>query len=552
MKTEEIVKIPVISIMDMLGIKYFKKGNNEYWIYDSDGKTSWWSFNTSKNIVSDFSKDRPSWDSFWFVKSFLKISDSETFKRFEDKFWIHNELEQTDSKKPIRFVWEWLKECNDREKEYIKWRWVDYEKVKDIVKDYNWGIACLLYTRDVPKWLRARWIDWGNSRFFSLSWYDGNWIYMHNLDESLDYLIVVEGMFDFLTLRQHTPNVIWLGSAQVWFDEVKRLSQRYKIIFCPDNDTAGKESIEKMNWIRHSIFELSKYWNYKDINDLYKENGVWTSSIVDVIIDESKAITPIQKTFDKFIWHINTIKKYGKLWFDWPAELKQIFDQTSWVIKWKVYTIAAYSNVGKSKLAYFLTQDFIKLGKKVLFVSLEVWEEMCLQDIMHSYHSKMLSDDLEWNYDFQINKFSDLEIRDDMFELQTITDYIEFSKPDICVIDFSQNIQAKGYKWYEKNAEIAVAIQRTAIKTWTTIFQLSQISNEMAKSVNIWMETTISLKGAWEYYSSSDVIFIMRRWENPWELVLRIEKNKFWYRDKEYLLWVDYRTNRFHIKTDVF
>jgi hypothetical protein len=65
MKTEQIVAIPIMHVMDKLGIRYFMKGAGEYGIYENGEKTSGRSFNANKNIIKDFSHDdRPQGDVF--------------------------------------------------------------------------------------------------------------------------------------------------------------------------------------------------------------------------------------------------------------------------------------------------------------------------------------------------------------------------------------------------------------------------------------------------------------------------------------------------------
>lgn len=539
-KTEEITKIPIKDIVDRLWLNYFSKWTNEFWLYDWDGKTSWWAFNTHKNIVADFSKDRPSWDTFGFVKIKLWLDDAWTFQRFEENFWITTEKQ----KQPIRFLWNWLDDLKIEHIEYLNWRWIDYEKIKWLVKLYRNAIACLVYKWWIPKWLRARTLSSEhNKRFFSASWYEWDGIYMHELDETKDYVIVVEWLIDFLTLRQYDTNVVWLSSAQVGYDEIKELSERYRIFFIPDNDEAWHQWLQQMKWIPYSIFNIAQFSECKDINDLHKE--LWANSqIIEAILEDSKDILPITPIFDWLDVMLKTIREQWKLWKDWP--IKDIYDKCQWVIKWKVYTIWAYSNIGKSKFAYFHAQYFLKQWLKVLFINLEVSAEFCLAEIVNSYYW------INWreqrnNYWVDRSKFRNLIIRDDLFELNDIIKEIENTKCDICFIDFVQNIQVKWTKWYDKNSEIAIWIQRTAIRTQTTIYSLSQVANNMAKEIISWTDTIISLKWAWEYYASSDVIFILRKWEEEWVVDLIIDKNKFGRNKIEFSMMVRFDKNQFEL-----
>jgi DNA primase len=53
-------------------------------------------------------------------------------------------------------------------------------------------------------------------------------------------------LIDFLSLRQYDTNVVGLKSAESGIEEVVRLSKDFNIIFCFDNDEAGKKTIEKL------------------------------------------------------------------------------------------------------------------------------------------------------------------------------------------------------------------------------------------------------------------------------------------------------------------
>ena len=99
---------------------------------------------------------------------------------------------------------------------------------------------------------------------------------------------------------------------------------------------------------------------------------------------------------------------------------------------------------------------------------------------------------------------------------------------------------------YEKNATVAKTIQRTAIKTWTTIYSLSQLSNSVGKDVAYGNMDFISLKGSWEYFASSDVIFILAR--NDDEMIVKISKNKYGRNGGEFAFEVDFARNQFTFK----
>ena len=76
------------------------------------------------------------------------------------------------------------------------------------------------------------------------------------------------------------------------------------------------------------------------------------------------------------------LRKQGRLWFEWPCP--QLYNKCSGVIPWKVYTIWAYSNVWKSKFAYWHIAYFLKQGKKVLIINLEVDAPHCFMNILQA------------------------------------------------------------------------------------------------------------------------------------------------------------------------
>ena len=531
MKTEEIKQLPIISVIDRLWLKYFKKWSWEYWLYDGWEKTSWRWFNVNKNIASDFSKDRASWDTFWFVKSYLSMDDKQTFNWFAENF-------QIEDKMPIRIFWNRLDTLWEKQISYLKSRGIKYDLVSDLVRACEWWIACLIHDKNAPRWINIRLAtNDSNRRFFGVKWYPTAGVYRWDLEEWKP-VIVVEWMMDFLTLRQFYKNTVWLKSAESGIDEIREISRAHEIVFVPDADDAWEKSKSKFDF-DYSLFDISDIWDYKDINEAHMK--FMSPDIVNVILDECKKALPIDWSFEKFYAMQDIIKRQWKLWTDWPIE--EIYKHTQWVIPGKVYTIGAFSNVGKSKFAYYHTKHFLEQNKSVLFINLEVGEDMCLWNIICSVEGVWYSDIAKW-YKPNESKYSKLIIRDDLYKLEDIEECIKAYRSDIVFIDFVQNIDAP-WSDYERHSNIARTIQRIAIETNSTIYSLSQVSNSVGKDVQNWNRDFVSMKWSWEYYASSDVIFVLRKWDEPNEIELKIQKNKFWYNGKEFVLWVDYNKNNF-------
>jgi len=239
------------------------------------------------------------------------------------------------------------------------------------------------------------------------------------------------------------------------------------------------------------------------------------------------------------------LKKQWKLWFDWP--FPELYNICSWVIPWKVYTIWAYSNVWKSKFAYSHVAYFLKAGKKVLFINLEVDAEHCLMNIIQAVENMNYREIMDYTFtDDNIKLYENLTITDNLFKLDDIEKKIMEGKPDIVFIDFVQNIQSTWWWAYEQNATTAKWIQRIAIQSKAVIYSLSQLSNSVGRDVNNGNTDFISLKWSWEYYASSDVIFLLQRLDD--EMIVKIIKNKYWPNWKEFAFCVDFSRNQFIFK----
>jgi KaiC/GvpD/RAD55 family RecA-like ATPase len=231
------------------------------------------------------------------------------------------------------------------------------------------------------------------------------------------------------------------------------------------------------------------------------------------------------------------------------SHFPQMDKLTSWIIPWKVYTIAAYSNVGKSRFSYGYVNHFLKQGKKVVFLSLEVDKWLLLQHLMCNKYN-VYQQDLTKEM-MNIEDYKNLYIFDDLYKLDWIEEIINDFRPDYVFIDFVQNVQVWWQSGYDAMAMVARKIQQLSITTNATIFALSQLSNSVAKDISKWQMDFIALKWAWEFVASSDVIFLLRMVD--WQIGLTIAKNKFWKKpDWEIFFDVNFWKSRFTLVQDPF
>ena len=230
----------------------------------------------------------------------------------------------------------------------------------------------------------------------------------------------------------------------------------------------------------------------------------------------------IQNAYDKMNWYTSQmIENHGMLWY--PSHYPCLDVYTSGIIPGKVYTIAAYSNVGKSRFSYWYVNHFLRQGMKVCFFSLEVDKWLLFQHLccnMYNVYNTELIDDM-----IELEDFENLYIFDDLYDMSGIEQIILDFKPDVCIIDFVQNITVKGMSWYEGMSYVARKIQELAIITNTTIMCLSQLSNTVAKEISQGKMDFIALKWAWEFVASSDVIFLLRMIDGM--IGVTIAKTKF-------------------------
>jgi len=246
---------------------------------------------------------------------------------------------------------------------------------------------------------------------------------------------------------------------------------------------------------------------------------------------------------NSFTDFVDNIKKNWWLWYKWPFP---ILDKYIWgIIKAKVYTIVAYSNVWKSNFSYSYVVDALQKWKKVLFYSLEVQKDLLFMQILKAYYWINQNELLKDDFVYDMEDFKNLIVYDDVYELEEIKNITRTQKPDLIFIDFIQNVKTKWNWEYEQMTTIAQELQRFAIMNNITIFSISQANNESRfKNAN-----KIQPKGSWAIFASSDVILALTRdWQN---LNLNILKNKFWPADKNFLVVPDFTKIQFKISNEV-
>lgn len=375
MKLDDINSLPILRVLDKLGIPYKRESNSEYVLQRNTGEfANGRKANIVKNVIGDFSHWEAWGKIFGFVLEYLKLSKEQTFEWFEERFW---DTEKPASPTvPITQVRNWLPAIDVACQEYLASRHIDYNLVKDMVRGFRWWVACLIYKDNKPVGCNVRTLETEHSkRFFAIPWYWTEWLYMHKIDDKKDYVIVVEWLIDFLTLRQFDTNVVGLKSNKWWLDEVLKLSVSKKIYFVPDNDKAWQESVNSLWLTEYFLFDLSKHETaVKDINDLAWLFG-WADLIPEYIRCNSEHVCkPLQpwdddvfagvdgSINDKLNIHTPSPFTFGLKALD---SVRGKFDYS------QLHAIIWESWSGKTTFTFFQALQNSK-NNKVLYVSLEM------------------------------------------------------------------------------------------------------------------------------------------------------------------------------------
>lgn len=542
---ERINQLNIEDILSLLQIKY-RRIWNVLSLYENWKITWWWKADVNKWIVSDFSeKWRADWDCLDFVMKYLWISKWEAVTWFENNFWIKwdKSIEKKTSNVMLdKFNSLW--ELTDEQIKYLNERCIDFKSLgHNVIRNYDWRIAIPIKNIDGNiKSIQSRAIsDTDQIRYKIEKNSDSDWIFYDWINKEDKRLIVVEWFTDFLSLRQFTTNVIGLVNAknETQIDYVKFLSKTYEIYFIPDNDDAWKVTIEKFQEkkIKFNLFKLEHYWS-KDINEVLVNYWIWEEILTIIYNESERPMSPLRRAL---MWAREYkrlfIENWWKLWFDsgYPLLDKYLW----WIIKSKTYLIMAYSNQWKTRFAYSFIKNMIDKKKRMAFFSLEVDVWMLFLEIYWAIHWLTKEEVIENLDNIDISELEKyIDVFDEIRKLDEMENNVKNWLYDVVFVDFVQNIEL-WWDEYTKLTEIAIRLQKLAILSWASFFNLSQVNNE-SRFVD-W--SNMMPKWSWALFASSDVIFSL--WGRDWNKYLTIAKNKYWPANKNFLLEPDYSRSKF-------
>jgi twinkle protein len=220
-------------------------------------------------------------------------------------------------------------------------------------------------------------------------------LYGRDLVGDTDYIVIVEGEIDCLSMSQYAFPVVSIPSGANdtgWIEHEWDFLQRFKKIYlCLDNDTAGQKNIEEIvnrlgRWRCYNII-----LPYKDVNDCLMKDVPDTK--IQECIDNAKGFDPptLMKASD-FEEKINYI-------FDHPEKMYGIntpWDKLTKILKgWRESELTIWSGrngSGKSTILNDVVYNILKHKENALIVSLEMLPEKYLKWMLTRIKQKSMLD----------------------------------------------------------------------------------------------------------------------------------------------------------------
>lgn len=419
-------KVDIQDLLDRMWIRY----NNRNWIWDNGKFSDSYNFSNKdwKNFVTNHNPDkkhRAQGNPIEFYIQYTWCTTREAYEFFEKEYDIKWEPDSPE-RKPIQE----MEILNDEQRiaSYLRTRGIDYSRLPrglvslTIARTYgkaapeqpSYCISCPMYT-----------IEW---KSFELTWYQlrsmlGKWFltngsdsYFLNFTRNLtkDYIIIVEGLTDFLSIRQYDEHVIWFKSCKTppSTEMIAFLSKFKKIYLMLDNDWAGKEAKEKFKeLIDANIYEIEES---DDMNDLVKELKEETIPMI-----KGSAFLTKEKEF-QHIAFAEWLKKWMDelLWRDKSTVMSwgfQKFDEKLWfLLPWQLIVVGWETWMGKSTFVNTVANNVSRQWFKVARYSLEDrMEENRINEIYHRVcylrKKRDLNDNIPEHYIFEANMATEEE-----------------------------------------------------------------------------------------------------------------------------------------------
>lgn len=317
-------------------------------------------------------------------------------------------------------------------------------------------------------------------------------------------------------------------------------------------------------------FELVKEvkkWENRDVFQWFKEQYVEISRLSikeqkekeQHIVEVAKAVGGIGDVFSELA--TNTFEQ---------LEIGGGFDPYKFLIRGAITRIGAYSNIGKSKLTYFLTHLLLKKGYRGILFSTEVPRHIVLANMLNIETGQHFWDIMYRRYvppqEVQ-DLYKLLEIYDVTHTQNNLVTYEALIKsaiddaplkgirpPDFVIIDFCQAVtpSKRSEGEYDQMSRYALEVQSLAQRLNIAVIDVSQISNAGLSDEHA-SSGMIPYKGSGHLYSSADVGILLKRnkKESPENMEVHIRKHKYM-PPAIFTLICDWKNGKFSIFGDSF
>lgn len=282
--------------------------------------------------------------------------------------------------------------------DYLSSRWIDYKKVKKLVNGYRWWVSMRLIGLIDDKVdrcnVQTRFLTDEKEKRFYMEKGLPSWLYVSRIDESKNYIIVVEGMFDFLTLVQEETNVIGMISknSKDKLEVLKTICDEKWI----DNlyvvtDIGWKEMLYDIETLPFNVVhvDLEEFGADDDLNSFYIKNEVpvdeLVSSIVSIwseLVKDKLAKEETDKKLERQtkiqLWQMVPQVYSSKEYMEHPHPT---LTEQMWTIqRWDFVLLVWWPGTGKTQYAIQIVQKNIKTHK-IRFFSYEDPMNMILTNI---------------------------------------------------------------------------------------------------------------------------------------------------------------------------
>lgn len=207
-------------------------------------------------------------------------------------------------------------------------------------------------------------------------------------------------------------------------------------------------------------------------------------------------------------------------------------------MKKELIVIGAPTGKGKSYIAGHIFANIARRGFKSAYFSLEISNEMVVSRLLGEKAkispTRIMSGNL-FQVEEQNLEEAELDLvpfdnfmyfYDELYVLAEIEKAVNENKYDFVVVDFIQNVMAKGDE-YERLSYIALALQKLAKSANCTILALSQLSNMVAREKN---SSVVEYRGSGSIATVCDLgFFIEPNQDDQFNLnafVLKLRKNR--------------------------